>query len=91
VVVALIGTSYTGAQGGPILSLCLLESRGAPMRLIKLSEVMLRTGFKKTAIYSWVKSGAFPQPVKIGKSARWSLEEVEAWIQNKLDSRADNQ
>ncbi|MXE75982.1 AlpA family transcriptional regulator, partial [Escherichia coli] len=31
------------------------------------------------------------QPVKIGRSARWSLEEVEAWIQNKLDSRAGNQ
>ncbi|EEC7945082.1 helix-turn-helix transcriptional regulator [Escherichia coli] len=52
---------------------------------------MLRTGFKKTAIYSWVKTGTFPQPVKIGRSARWSLEEVEAWIQNKLDSRAGNQ
>lgn len=61
------------------------------MRLIKLSEVMLKTGFKKTAIYSWVKTGTFPQPVKIGRSARWSLEEVEAWIQNKLDSRAGNQ
>lgn len=59
------------------------------MRLINLSEVMLRTGFKKTAIYSWVKDGTFPLPVKIGSSARWSLEEVEAWIQNKLDSRAD--
>ncbi|EPX8947891.1 AlpA family phage regulatory protein, partial [Escherichia coli] len=22
---------------------------------------MLRTGFKKTAIYSWVKTGTFPQ------------------------------
>jgi len=52
---------------------------------------MLRTGFKKTAIYSWVKKGTFPQPVRIGRSARWSLEEVEAWIQNKLDSRAGNQ
>lgn len=61
------------------------------MRLINLSEVMLRTGFKITAIYSWVKKGTFPQPVRIGRSARWSLEEVEAWIQNKLDSRAGNQ
>lgn len=61
------------------------------MRLINLSEVMLRTGFKKTAIYSWVKKGTFPQPVKIGRSTRWSSEEVEAWIQNKLDSRVGNQ
>ncbi|MGU5121528.1 hypothetical protein MAX20_29270 [Escherichia coli] len=27
----------------------------------------------------------------MGRSARWSLEEVEAWIQNKLDSRDGNQ
>ncbi|WES70610.1 AlpA family phage regulatory protein [Superficieibacter sp. HKU1] len=49
------------------------------------------TGFKKTVIYSWVKKGTFPRPVKIGRSARWSLEEVEYWIQSKLDSKADNQ
>jgi len=61
------------------------------MRLINLSEVMLITGFKKTAIYSWVRNGMFPQPVIIGRSVRWSLEEVEAWVQNKLDSRADRQ
>ncbi len=61
------------------------------MRLIDLNEVMLITGFKKTAIYSWVKSGEFPHPVRIGRSARWSLEEVEAWIQSKLDSRTGNQ
>ena len=58
------------------------------MRLINLSEVMLRTGFKKTAIYSWVKMGSFPQPVKIGRSARWSLEEVDTWIQSRLDARS---
>ena len=35
------------------------------MRLIKLSEVMLRTGFKKTAIYSWVKTGSFHSQLKL--------------------------
>ncbi|MCX2868202.1 AlpA family transcriptional regulator [Kluyvera cryocrescens] len=57
------------------------------MRLINLSEVMHRTGFRKTAIYSWIKDGTFPLPVKIGSSVRWSLEEIEAWIQSKLDTR----
>ncbi len=57
------------------------------MRLINLTEVMLRTGFRKTAIYSWIKDGTFPLPDKIGSSARWSLEEIEAWIQSKLDAR----
>jgi len=61
------------------------------MHIINLGEVMLRTGFMKTAIYSWVKKGTFPQPVRIGRSARWSLEEVEAWIHNKLESRTNNQ
>ncbi|HDG1710851.1 TPA: AlpA family phage regulatory protein [Kluyvera ascorbata] len=46
------------------------------MRLINLSEVMLRTGFRKTAIYSWIKDGTFPLPAKIGSSARWALEEI---------------
>lgn len=57
------------------------------MRLINLTEVMLRTGFRKTAICSWIKDGTFPLPAKIGSSARWSLEEIETWIQSKLDAR----
>ena len=61
------------------------------MRLIKLSEVMLRTGFKKTAIYSWVKTGSFHSQLKLVDQLDGRLRRFEAWIQNKLDSRAGNQ
>lgn len=38
-------------------------------RLIRLPEVMKKTGFGKAWIYRLISKGCFPQPVKIGLRA----------------------
>lgn len=35
------------------------------------------------AVYKWTKEGKLPYGVKIGKSRRWNLEEVRAFLQKK--------
>ncbi|MBW4204299.1 AlpA family phage regulatory protein [Enterobacter cloacae subsp. cloacae] len=52
--------------------------------LMDLKEVCKAVGFKKGSIYSWMKAGKFPKPIKIGRSVRWVSTEVEEWIAEKI-------
>jgi prophage regulatory protein len=58
-------------------------------RLIRLSEVIRRTGFGKTWIYTLIKSGRFPSQVKTGlRSIAFIESEIDAWIEKIIsDSR----
>lgn len=54
------------------------------MRVIRLPEVMHKSGLSKSVIYELVKDGSFPSPVMLGERRRgWIEEEVEAWIQDR--------
>ena len=49
--------------------------------LIRLPEVLKRTGFGKAWIYRLISEGRFPAPVKIGVRAVAFVEsEVDEWI-----------
>ncbi|MEI7074727.1 AlpA family transcriptional regulator [Pectobacterium versatile] len=38
--------------------------------------------------YKLIQEGAFPKPIKLGRSSRWLKSEVEAWVQQRIaDSR----
>ncbi|WP_052012657.1 helix-turn-helix transcriptional regulator [Pectobacterium betavasculorum] len=45
-------------------------------RLIRLSEVMKKTGFGKAWIYRLISQNRFPQPVRIGIRAAVSVKTV---------------
>lgn len=50
-------------------------------RLLRLRDVMDRTGLGSSTIYRYISAGRFPAPVKIGGyAARWRESDVEAWI-----------
>ncbi|MCW7547158.1 AlpA family transcriptional regulator [Photorhabdus sp. APURE] len=62
-----------------------------PTRLIRLSEVLSRTGYGKAWIYRLVSEGRFPQPVKIGlRSIAFVESEVEDWIQSVIETARKN-
>ena len=53
----------------------------APMRLLRLREVMARTGLSWTTIYDWRKEGRFPQPILLGTRTRvWIESELDEWM-----------
>jgi len=50
-------------------------------RLLRLREVIERTGLAKSTIYRNVKAKMFPQPVKVGMgSSRWRESELAQWL-----------
>jgi len=50
--------------------------------LIRLPEVLRRTGLRRTALLTMVARGAFPAPVRLGdaRAVAWHAAEVDAWI-----------
>ncbi|EAW2116172.1 AlpA family transcriptional regulator [Salmonella enterica] len=60
-------------------------------RLIRLPEVMKRTGYCKAWIYRLINDGKFPAPVKIGTRAVAFVEsEIDAWIQSIIQASRNN-
>lgn len=50
-------------------------------RLLRLSEVMRRTGMSRSTIYRWMNEGLFPAALKVGPMAvRWREREVSAFM-----------
>ena len=59
--------------------------------LIRLPEVLKRTGFGKAWIYRLSSEGRFPAPVKIGVRAVAFVEsEVDEWIQSVIETSRNN-
>ena len=60
-------------------------------RLIRLPEVLERTGYGKAWIYRLINEGRFPAPVKIGVRAVAFVEsEVDEWIQSVIETSRNN-
>ena len=56
-------------------------------KLIRLPEVLRRTGFGKTWIYTLIKTGRFPSQIKTGVRAIAFIEsEVDAWIERAIQA-----
>lgn len=57
-------------------------------RLLRLPEVISRTGRSRSAIYRDMLSGQFPKSVPIGPNARgWVESEVDAFIAARIAER----
>ena len=49
-------------------------------RLLNMAEVLEVTGLSRSSIYSLMRQGGFPEPLKAGpRAVRWRLSEIEEW------------
>jgi prophage regulatory protein len=61
------------------------------LRLIRLPEVLSRTGVSAMTIWRWEKKGLFPRRLRIGaNSVGWPEPEIDSWCQA-LIARRDAQ
>lgn len=57
-------------------------------QLLRLKQVVEKTGLKRSQIYLYMKTGTFPRSVKIGPaSVAWLESEIDEWISLKLSNR----
>ncbi|WP_298671215.1 AlpA family transcriptional regulator [uncultured Sphingomonas sp.] len=58
-------------------------------RLIRLPEVLLRTGLSRTTIWRRAGRGTFPAAIRIGENAAaWYESELLAWMADPMGWRA---
>lgn len=56
-----------------------------PRCILRLPEVVRRTGFKRSYIYQLMREGTFPQALRIGvRSVGWDSHAIEQWIEERL-------
>ena len=54
-------------------------------RLLRLPDVMKKTGFKKSWIYQLISEGRFLKQIKLGdRSVAWLESEIDEWIDSKV-------
>lgn len=54
--------------------------------LIRLPEVIKRTGLSRSTIYYKLERHEFPRPVKLGeRSIAWPEHLVEEWVQSRIE------
>ena len=62
-----------------------------PARLLRIGEVLARTGLKRTTLYELVRQGKFPKQTKLCEGSRssfWIEAEVQDWIERVIAARA---
>ena len=59
-------------------------------RLIRLREVMTKTGLSRSYVYALAQKGQFPKPVKLSeRSSAWIESEVQSWIDERIQKRGE--
>ena len=75
-----------------------MEIKTLQKRLIRLPEVINRTGYGRTSIYRKMEDGSFPRCVKLGgpledtnafdcRAIAWIEEEVDQWMESMIEER----
>lgn len=54
-------------------------------KLLRLPEVINRTGLPRSTIYLKIAQGTFPQPITLGeRSVAWIENEIATWIEMRI-------
>jgi prophage regulatory protein len=58
--------------------------------ILRLNEVIARTGRSRSSIYADIDRGEFPKPIKLGaRAVGWLSDDINGWIQVRVEkSRA---
>lgn len=62
----------------------------AQRRILRLPDVIPRTGLSRTSIYRKVAANTFPKPVDLGVGVGWFEHEIEAWMDGLSAARQAN-
>lgn len=49
-------------------------------RLIDMKYITHYTGMTDKWFYLLIKQGKFPKPIKLGRTSRWKISELLAWL-----------
>ena len=59
-----------------------------PSQILRLPDVLLRVGVRRSTLYALIAAKRFPAPVKLtdsGRAVGWPSSAVEAWIASRIE------
>lgn len=57
----------------------------------RLHDLKVRFGVSGSSIWSWVKQGTFPAPIKLSaKITAWEISVIEDWVQARIDFKRED-
>ncbi|MXZ24818.1 MAG: AlpA family phage regulatory protein [Caldilineaceae bacterium SB0665_bin_21] len=60
-------------------------------KLLHAREVQRACGLSKSTLYRFMRTGLFPEPLKIGpKAIRWRADEIQEWIDSRERAHGDS-
>jgi len=61
------------------------------MRILRLPNVLDRTGLSRSTVYQRVSEGRFPKPVSLGaRAVGWVESDIEEWISRQVEKSRNN-
>jgi len=58
------------------------------MQVLRLNEVIAKTGRSRASIYADIERGSFPAPIKLGPRAiGFVADEIDGWISERIAKR----
>lgn len=69
-----------------------LEGRPDPARdldpFFTVKDVAAWLGVNKMTVYRWRREGMFPDPMKFGRSLRWSYDDLKEWFKSMRETKS---
>ncbi len=63
------------------------QSVTPPTQFLRLNHLKERLGVSSSSIWSWVKAGTFPKPIKLSENCTaWNAADVEVWSQARISA-----
>jgi prophage regulatory protein len=57
-----------------------------PVALIRIPQILKLMPVSKSKFWLMVQKGEFPKPIKIGRSSFWTVEQVQAFIGERMSN-----
>jgi prophage regulatory protein len=55
------------------------------LQILRLAQVLILTGLKRSTLYSYIDQGMFPQQISLGpRCSGWLLIEVRQWLADRV-------
>ena len=62
------------------------SSSKAPLRILRLRQVIARTGLSRSTIYDHISNETFPKQISLGpRSVGWIETDIEHWIEERIE------
>ncbi len=55
-----------------------------PITLMRIPQILKVMPVSKSKFWLMVQKGEFPKPIKIGRSSFWTIEQVQAYLREKM-------